>query len=280
VHFLSRDAIRCRGEWSARDLAWPAIEGGHYSAAEERRQQRTVGAASRKVCYQTGLARAARSTATSYSLADGVSMQTQFEIALLFGAIGAVLTVTSNLMKRMVPLRILALSANSFFIVHAGLQYDWINVGLQVALLAVNAYRLWDLRRLLVALEQANADTPLRDWLLPHMKKKSFAAETVLFKKGDTAHELIYIRSGTVRIPEIDRSLGPGDLVGEIGLFSEDRKRTATVVCETDCVCYTMTDEAIYLLYFQNPKLGFYLIRLIVQRLLRDLQQEPVTANV
>ncbi len=74
--------------------------------------------------------------------------------------------------------------------------------------------------------------------------------------------------------------LGEGSLVGEIGLFTEDRKRTATVVCQTNCVCYTMTDEAIYLLYFQNPKLGFYLIRLIVQRLLQDLQRRPSTASV
>lgn len=207
-------------------------------------------------------------------------MLTQFEVALIFGAIGALLTVTSNLMKRMVPLRILAVAANSFFIVHASLQHDWVNATLQVALLSINAYRLWDLGRLLKALELANVDTPLTEWLLPHMKKKSFAAGTVLFRKGDVAHELIYIRSGSVRIPEIDQTLGPGDLVGEIGLFSEDRKRTATVVCETACVCYTMTDEAIYLLYYQNPKLGFFLIRLIVQRLLRDFKETPVVAGV
>ncbi len=206
-------------------------------------------------------------------------MLTQFEVALFFGGIGAVLTVSSNLMKRMIPLRVLAVAANSLFIVHTTLTGDWLNVILQVALLCVNTYRLWDLQRLLKALEQANADTPLKDWLLPYMKKKKFAAETVLFKKGDMAHQLIYIRSGTVRIEEINQTLGPGDLVGEIGLFSADRKRTATVVCDTACVCYTMSDEAIYLLYYQNPKLGFFLIRLIVQRLMRDLRHTPAAVN-
>lgn len=38
-----------------------------------------------------------------------------------------------------------------------------------------------------------------------------------------------------------------------------------------------MTDEQIYRLYYQNPKLGFYFIQLIVERLLRDLQRLPVT---
>ena len=80
-------------------------------------------------------------------------------------------------------------------------------------------------------------------------------------------------------IREVGRTMGSGSLVGEIGLFTADRKRTATIICETDCVMYTMTDEAIHLLYFQNPKLGFYLVRLIVQRLLADLSRQPEVAN-
>ena len=34
-----------------------------------------------------------------------------------------------------------------------------------------------------------------------------------------------------------------------------------------------MTDEMIYRLYYQNPILGFYLMRLVVQRLLGDVQR-------
>ena len=201
------------------------------------------------------------------------------QTALLLGAIGVVLTLASNVMKRMVPLRLFAIGANSFFLVHAVMRRDWVQGALQVTLLSVNAYRLWDLQQLLKTLEHATTATPLKDWLLPHMTKKSFKAGHVLFRKGDPAHQLIYIRRGTVRIEEIGQTMGAGNLVGEIGLFSEDRKRTATVVCDTPCVCYTMTDEAIYLLYFQNPKLGFYLIRLIVQRLLQDLQRRSAAAT-
>jgi len=207
-------------------------------------------------------------------------MPIPLEIAFLFGAAGVVLTLVSNLMKRMVPLRMFAVAASIGFLGHALLKHDWINTALHVVLLSVNAYRLWDLRRLLTALESTKADTPLKDWLLPYMKKKRFKAGTILFSKGDMANQLFYVRKGTLRLVELGSKLGAGSLVGEIGLFSEDRKRTATVVCETDCLCYTMTDEAIYLLYYQNPKLGFYLIRLIVQRLLQDLQRKPVAANV
>ncbi len=35
-----------------------------------------------------------------------------------------------------------------------------------------------------------------------------------------------------------------------------------------------MTDEMRYRLYYQNPKLGFYFMRLIVGRLQRDIARE------
>jgi hypothetical protein len=37
-----------------------------------------------------------------------------------------------------------------------------------------------------------------------------------------------------------------------------------------------MTDEQMYRLYYQNPKLGFFFMRLIVERLLRDVKRREV----
>jgi CRP/FNR family cyclic AMP-dependent transcriptional regulator len=204
---------------------------------------------------------------------------TPHELTLAIGAVAVVLTIASDLMRRMVPLRALAIAANATFAVRSTINHDYVDLTLQVGLFCINAYRLWDLRRLIVAIESAKADAPLTDWLLPYMRKKTYAAGTTLFNKGDDAHFMVYIRTGTVRIVEAGLTLGPGALVGEIGIFASHRKRTASIVCETKCVCYTMTDEAIHLLYFQNPALGFYLIRLIVQRLLQDLERRPAVAN-
>jgi hypothetical protein len=44
---------------------------------------------------------------------------------------------------------------------------------------------------------------------------------------------------------------------------------------------YHMTGEMIFRLYYQNPNLGFFLTRLVVQRLLWDVQRlggKPVPA--
>ncbi len=207
-------------------------------------------------------------------------MTTEYELALAFGAIGALLMVISNLMKQMVALRLFALGANSLFIVQATLEQNWIFCGLQTALLLINVYRLWTLRQLLLSLEQANADTSIKDWLLPQMKKKKFKAGTVLFRAGEPAKELFYIQSGTIHSPELAQSLGPGNLVGEVGMFSEDHTRAATVICETDCVFYTMVDEAAFLLYVQNPQIGFYLMRLIIGQLRGELQRRPLAPSL
>ncbi len=199
-------------------------------------------------------------------------LTTQLELSLAFGAIGGLLMVLSNLMKRMVALRVFAVGANLFFILHFAVEHNWLLALLQASLLAINAWRLWTLRRLLQSLESASEDTPIRDWLLPQMKKRKFKAGDVLFRIGEPANELYYIQSGTIRSPEIGAELGAGSVIGEIGMFSAEHVRAATVVCETDVVAYTMTDEAAYVLYVSNPQIGFFLIRLIIQQMRSQLE--------
>jgi CRP/FNR family cyclic AMP-dependent transcriptional regulator len=191
----------------------------------------------------------------------------QFEIALGFAAIGALLMVTSNLMRRMIPLRAFAIGANAFFIIQFAIERNWILIALQVTLLSINGWRLWTIRKLLHSLESAKEVPPLRDWLLPQMKKRTFKAGTTLFLRGDPANELFYIQSGTIRLPDLGVSLGAGNVIGEIGVFSAEHQRTATVVCETDMVAYSMTDEAAYVLFVSNPQIGLYLVRLIIEQM-------------
>lgn len=204
----------------------------------------------------------------------------EFALSLALGAIGGLLMVLSNLMKRMVALRLFAVAANLFFILHFAVEHNVLLAVLQAALLAINAWRLWTLRRLLQSLEAANEDTPIREWLLPQMKKKRFKAGTVLFRIGEPANELYYIQSGTIRAQEIGAELGPGTVIGEIGMFSAEHVRAATVVCATDVVAYTMTDEAAYVLYVSNPQIGFFLIRLIIQQMRAQLEHGRAPAAV
>jgi len=204
----------------------------------------------------------------------GFELSTQFEVALAFGLVGGVLTLASNLMKRMVPLRCFAMGANVMFIVQGTVDRNWVIAGLHGTLFAVNAFRLGSLWRTLADLERAHAEVPVKDWLLPYMKRRSFKAGTVIFSEGDDADELYYLRRGRVVAPGFDReAILPGTVFGEIGIFARDHKRPVTLVCETDCLMHTMTDEQVHTLYLQNPSIGFYLIRLIVERLLQELRR-------
>lgn len=187
-----------------------------------------------------------------------------------FGMLAVALCFASFVVKSMTTLRLLALAANVCFMLYGYMESVWVSLAFNGILLPVNAQRLWEIRRTSAEIARATRDSPVSQWLLPHMTRRAFKAGEVLFRKGDRADEVFYIASGRVRIEEAGRILGPGELIGEIGLFSPEHRRTQSVVCDTDGELYRMTGEMIYRLYYQNPKLGFYFMRLIAERLLRD----------
>ena len=193
-----------------------------------------------------------------------------FNLAYAFGFVGAALMVTSYLMKSMLPLRIVALLACLCLVVYGYLGAALPTLLLYGALIPINIKKTWQIHQLVRSIENAKSDTPVSQWLLPHMTRRSATAGQVLWRKGDHATEMLYLESGSLRLTEYDSLLGAGSLVGEIGLFAPDNRRTLTLECASDCVLYSLSAEAMAKLYFQNPKLGFHVMRLIVARLMHD----------
>lgn len=207
-----------------------------------------------------------------------------FDITTAIGILGGAFYVASQFQKAMISLRVLALASNVLYLIYSPLLTDYQITQLivlptflvNVILLPINAKRLLEIIRLTKQIEQATVESPVTEWLLPHMHLRKHKAGEVLFRKGDVADEIVYVASGTLRLQGIDHCIGPGELIGEIGLFSPEKVRTLTVVCDTDCELYQMTDQEIYRLYYQNPKLGFFFMRLIVERLLRDVKRGAI----
>ena len=207
-----------------------------------------------------------------------------FDIITIIGILAGAFYVASQFQKDMISLRVLALVSNVLFLIYSPLYTDYEITHLIVMptflvnliLLPINAKRLIEIIRLIKQIEQATVESPVTEWLLPHMHLRKHKAGEVLFRKGDVADEIVYVASGKLRLQGIDHFIGPGELIGEIGLFSPEKVRTLTVVCDTDCELYHMTDEQIYRLYYQNPKLGFFFMRLIVERLLRDVKRGAI----
>jgi CRP/FNR family transcriptional regulator, cyclic AMP receptor protein len=191
-------------------------------------------------------------------------------LGVILGLIGALLSIIAYTMRSMLPLRAVALASNVCFLVYGVVESQAPSILLNLIVIPLNFIRFREIRRLVRDVETARSDAPLSDWLLPQMSLRRFKAGQVLFNQGDVAHEMFYLYKGRVHIRELDTDLEPGTLFGEIGVFAPDSRRTQTAVCREDTDLYTLTQTEALQLYYQNPKLGFHLMRLIVARLMND----------
>lgn len=201
-------------------------------------------------------------------------------LATALGLVGALLMLASYLMKSMLPLRIAALTACCFLVAYGALKQAIPTLLLYGVLIPINVKKTLQMRKLVKSIERAKDDTPVSEWLLPHMHRRTVAAGTTLWRQGDAATEMLYLDQGTLRLMEYGELLQPGALVGEIGLFAPDNRRTLTLEAASDCVVYSLTAEEMALLYYQNPKLGFHVMRLVVARLMRDVSRHRPSVEV
>jgi CRP-like cAMP-binding protein len=141
---------------------------------------------------------------------------------------------------------------------------------LHAVLLPVNLWRLLQFYRLVRNVRDAHRkDLPIQS-LLPYMTARNLAAGETLIRKREKADRLYYLSEGELEIPEIGKTLQPGTMLGEIGVFAEDQERTATIVCRTDCRLYELSESKAKQLFFQNKSFGFAIMQMIINRLLEN----------
>jgi CRP-like cAMP-binding protein len=124
--------------------------------------------------------------------------------------------------------------------------------------------------RLINRVKESSKGSVSMDFLVPYMTKENFKKGEIIFKKGDDADKVYYLRKGLARVMEFNAYIKDGELIGEIGIFSRDKKRTASIICETDCRFLSIPDKQILQLYYQNPTFGIYLVQLIIERFNMD----------
>lgn len=186
------------------------------------------------------------------------------------GYLAAVLMFSTFYMKKMIPLRAVGIASNCTFIVFAGYSHVWPLFVLHCCLLPLNTIRMVQMIRLVSKVREAAKGDFNMDFLVPFMVKEHFKKGDKVFSKGDEADKIYYLQEGRVRLSEFGVSLKKGDIIGEIGIFSKDKKRTASLLCESDAIFLTIADKQILQLYFQNPKFGMYLVQMIIHRLVQN----------
>lgn len=106
--------------------------------------------------------------------------------------------------------------------------------------------------------------------LLAHLSPTRFRRGEVLFRKDAMSDALYYVLNGTIGLQEIGVEVGAGTILGEIGLFSPDHRRTCTALCNSDCELLVVSATEAMRLYYQDPEFATYLIHLITRRLEAD----------
>jgi two-component system nitrate/nitrite response regulator NarL len=106
--------------------------------------------------------------------------------------------------------------------------------------------------------------------LLAYTTPTRFPSGHVLFHKDDRSDALYYVVRGTVMLEEIGIEVGQGTILGEIGLFSPDHRRTCTARCKSECELLVVSATDAMRLYYQDPEFATYLIHLITRRLEAD----------
>ena len=99
------------------------------------------------------------------------------------------------------------------------------------------------------------------------MTPRTVARGQHLFRVGDPSEDMFIITQGEIRLEEIDVVLGPGDMIGEIGIFSSLRARTASALCQTDVALSAISARKIFEICALSPRFACQLMQLIISRL-------------
>jgi len=173
-------------------------------------------------------------------------------------------------MSTMMPLRYIAIASNVLFAAFGYFDHIRPVLILHLVLLPINIIRLAQIRRLVRDIGPGHSASQFINSLVPFMRERRLDAGQVLVRKGELADRLYYLVKGELVIEEIGKVVGPGSIIGEIGIFAPNQRRTATVRSKTDCSLYELTEIKVKELYFENRSFGYAMLQLITTRLLEN----------
>jgi CRP/FNR family cyclic AMP-dependent transcriptional regulator len=185
----------------------------------------------------------------------------------VIGVAAAAASLYAAYSRTIISLRVAAIVANALAMMYSYSHGTYPTFALNAILLPLNSWRLNLMVKLVRDIETATKSDMNVDWLLPYTRPMHFRAGDIIMERGAYATEAFYIVSGEVELVELGETFGKGTLLGEIGLFAPDGKRTMTVRCKTDVHAAIIDYDRFKELYFQNPQFGFRLLHLIVARL-------------
>jgi hypothetical protein len=185
----------------------------------------------------------------------------------LAGYLACGLVFTTFCMRRLLPLRLLAIASNMAFILYALLAGLMPILLLHATLLPLNLWRGIEAFRDRTRVPSAYSHEAAIDALLPGMTRRDMKAGSQIFSRGDPADGLYYLAHGKVVIAGNDRFLTAGAIFGEAGLFTQTRQRTTSAQCLTDCTLFTADRATVVRVAQTTPAVGLFLAERMAARL-------------
>ncbi|SRR6056297_2017149 len=196
---------------------------------------------------------------------------TAHHIIQAVGWLAAALKLATFSMNSMIPMRSLAMASSVCFIIYSGVFHIWPLLAVELILLCINAYRLYEiiaLRRLVTHMtDEAETDFSAA---MAYGKKRVIQAGDTVFKKGDPVDSLYYLVEGRVEIEDQNVSLTAGQIFGEMAFFNATAVRSATVRCLEDTVVYELDEKRFTRVQYEDPAFAMTVMRTVTKRLVAN----------
>lgn len=194
------------------------------------------------------------------------------------GWLAAALKLSTFSMKSMIPMRVLAMASSVCFIIYSGVFQIWPLLAIELILLSMNAYRLYEiiaLRRLVTHMtDESESDFSAA---MAYGKKRVIQAGDILFKKGDRVDSLYYIAGGRVKVEDQNVSVAAGNIFGEMAFFNKSAVRSATVRCLEDTVVFELDEKRFTRVQYEDPEFAMAVMRIVTKRLVANAAQTQET---
>jgi len=199
---------------------------------------------------------------------------TTHHIIQAVGWLAVVLKLATFATHSMIPLRVLAMASSVCFIIYSGVFHVWPLLVIELILLPLNAYRLYEiiaLRRLVT--HMTDESEPDFSAAMAYGKKRVIEAGDVIFTKGDPVDCLYYLAEGRVEIEDQNVTVAAGKIFGEMAFFNSSAERSATVRCLEDTVVYELDEKRFTRLQYEDPKFAMSVMRTVTKRLVANAAQ-------
>lgn len=177
--------------------------------------------------------------------------------------------------RTMAPLRSAAVVSNGLFTAYFMLKGIYPMAVLNFLLMPINIFRLQQISQLVRNIRKAAAEATSQEFdseaLMERGRRVVLPAQTRLYQKGDVADEAYLLLSGRILFVEKDITILPVSMFGEMGMFTEKSLRTMTAQTVSPVELLVIRYEEIMEIASSDSKFSFYLMHLMVRRMMQNI---------